>query len=181
MAVDLPKIDAPARPKVTQREDGSYLIDASVPFPDVMQLTGIGAAPSGDYVTLAGFILAQLHELPKPGDHVVWARWRFEVVDMDGWRIDTILAQPQPERARPSLFFIGRDSRGNWVVQDQEHLRGGLFVDRAVALRFALFENGNRPQAVVMVPGVLELDLSGKARLTGHFPANSDLAERRAA
>ena len=97
VAGDLPKIDAPARPKITQREDGSYLIDASVPFPDVMRLIGMSEAPSGDYVTLAGFILSQLHELPKPGDHVMWASWRFEVVDMDGRRIDMILAQHQPE------------------------------------------------------------------------------------
>ena len=97
VAGDLPKIDAPARPKITQREDGSYLIEASVPFPDVMRLIGMSEAPSGDYVTLAGFILSQLHELPKPGDHVMWASWRFEVVDMDGRRIDMILAQHQPE------------------------------------------------------------------------------------
>jgi putative hemolysin len=97
VAGDLPKIDAPVRPKVTQREDGSYLIDASVPFSQVVQLVGAREAPAGDYVTLAGFILAQLHELPKPGDHFMWAGWRFEVVDMDGRRIDMILAQRQPE------------------------------------------------------------------------------------
>jgi hypothetical protein len=66
-------------------------------------------------------------------------------------------------RSRYQLFFIGKDSCGNWVVQDQRHLRGGLFVGRAEALRFAMFENGNRPQAVVMVPGIFELDLSGKS------------------
>ncbi len=98
VAGDLPKIDVPQRPKVTRREDGSYLIDASVSFNDVMQLIEVKeGAPSGDYVTLAGFILAQLQVLPKPGDHFVWAGWRFEVVDMDGRRIDMILAQPQPE------------------------------------------------------------------------------------
>jgi hypothetical protein len=43
-------------------------------------------------------------------------------------------------------------------------LRGGLFVDRAEALKFALFENGHRPQAVVMVPGILELDMSADPR-----------------
>ena len=59
----------------------------------------------------------------------------------------------------PNLFYIGRNSRGAWVVQDQSGLRGGLFIDRAEALRFALFENGRRPQAVLMVPGVLELDM----------------------
>ena len=56
------------------------------------------------------------------------------------------------------LFMIGRNSRGNWVVRDQAGLRGGLFIDRTEALRFALFENGRRPQAVLMVPGILELD-----------------------
>ena len=97
VAGDLPKIDGSTRPKVTQRADGSYLIDASIAFSEVMQLVGAREAPAGDYVTLAGFILSQLHELPKPGDHVAWAGWRFEVVDMDGRRIDMILAQRQPE------------------------------------------------------------------------------------
>jgi hypothetical protein len=60
------------------------------------------------------------------------------------------------------LFRIGRDRCGNWVVQDQYGLCGGLFVDRAEAVKFAMFENGNRPQAVVMVPGILELDMSAK-------------------
>ena len=96
VAGDLPKINIPARPKVTSREDGSFLIDAFVPFSDVMQLIGMNEAPSGDYVTLAGFVLSQLHELPKPGDHFVWGGWRFEVVDMDGRRIDMILVQRQP-------------------------------------------------------------------------------------
>ena len=50
LAGDLPKIDTVAKPKVTQREDGSYLIDASVPFPDVMHVIGMSEAPSGDYV-----------------------------------------------------------------------------------------------------------------------------------
>ena len=86
-----------ARPKVTPREDGSYLIDAFVPFSDVMQLIGLGEVPSGDYVTLAGFVLSQLHELPKPGDHFAFGGWRFEVVDMDGRRIDMILVQRQPD------------------------------------------------------------------------------------
>jgi magnesium and cobalt exporter, CNNM family len=96
VAGDLPKIDAPPRPKITQREDGSYLIDASVSFSDVAQLLGIAEVPPGDYVTLAGFILSRMHELPKPGDHVVWAGWRFEVMDMEGRRIDMTLAQREP-------------------------------------------------------------------------------------
>jgi len=55
---------------------------------------------------------------------------------------------PSAGRAK-SLFRIGKNSRGNWVVQDQTGLCGGLFVDRAEAVKFAMFENGNRPQAVM--------------------------------
>jgi hypothetical protein len=65
--------------------------------------------------------------------------------------------------SRPLHFLIGKDSRGNWVVQDERGLCGGLFVDRTQALRFAMFENGNKPQAVVMVPGIFELDLNRAA------------------
>jgi len=68
---------------------------------------------------------------------------------------------PSTPRAR-SLFLIGRNSCGNWVVTDQSGLCGGMFVNRTEALKFAMFENGNRPQAVIMVPGILELDISGK-------------------
>jgi hypothetical protein len=85
-------------------------------------------------------------------------------------------------QANSFVFFIGKDSRGNWVVQDQQHLCGGLFVGRAEALRYALFENGNRPQAVIMVPGVLELDMSGTAGVAPQRPAHTDAPpERRAA
>ena len=65
--------------------------------------------------------------------------------------------------SRTSLFLIGRDRAGHWVVRDLQGRRGGLFVGRSEALKYALFENGNRPQAVVMVPGVLELDMDAAA------------------
>ena len=61
--------------------------------------------------------------------------------------------------SKTPLFLIGRDRAGHRVVRDLQGLRGGLFVGRTEALKYALFENGNRPQAVVMVPGTLELDL----------------------
>jgi len=64
--------------------------------------------------------------------------------------------------SRSLQFQIGKDSRGNWVVQDDQGVCGGLFTDRTQALRFAMLENGNRPQAVVMVPGVFELDVNRK-------------------
>jgi hypothetical protein len=75
--------------------------------------------------------------------------------------------------SRPLQFQIGRDSRGNWVVQDDQGFCGGLFIDRTQALRFAMLENGTRPQAVVMVPGVLELDMNRKAP-TPRVPDNTN-------
>ena len=66
--------------------------------------------------------------------------------------------------SRSSLFFIGTDRRGNWVVRDQAGLCGGLFVNRSEALRFAMLENGRRPQAVIMVPGILEFSIDGPAK-----------------
>jgi hypothetical protein len=73
-------------------------------------------------------------------------------------------AEPPSPQSSPdkSLFRIGKDSHGHWVVQDQQGLRGGLFVDPAEALKFAMLENGKRPQAVIMVPGLLELDMIGR-------------------
>jgi hypothetical protein len=90
-------------------------------------------------------------------------------------------AEPPSPRTAPhaSLFRIGKDSHGHWVVQDQQGLRGGLFVDRAEAIKFAMFENGNRPQAVIMVPGILELDTIGRTQGTPHVAANTQVPLRR--
>ena len=71
---------------------------------------------------------------------------------------------PSPQHGSP-LYMIGRDSRGRWVVQDRTGLHGGYFINRAEALKFALFENGRRPQAVVMVPGIFELSINGRPAL----------------
>jgi len=89
------------------------------------------------------------------------------------------MGKQEPPPSRSPLFFIGKDSRNHWVVQDQQHLCGGLFVDRAEALRFALFENGHRPQAVVMVPGIFELDLSGKASVVQQRAVHTDAPRER--
>ena len=67
---------------------------------------------------------------------------------------------PLPARcSEHSLFRIGKDSHGHWVVQDDSGRCGGLFVNRVQALKFAMFENGNDSQAVIMVPGIFELNM----------------------
>jgi len=78
-------------------------------------------------------------------------------------------AEP-PSSSKSSHFLIGQNGRGNWVVQDPRGLRGGLFVDRAEALRFAMFENGNRPQGVIMVAGVFELDMNRESDVAHQLP-----------
>jgi hypothetical protein len=82
------------------------------------------------------------------------------------------LAEP-PSWVRPPLFMLGRDLRGNWVVQAQRGVRGGLFSDREAALRYIRAETGYKPQAVVMVSGIVELDTGceGNAATHGDVPA----------
>jgi len=78
--------------------------------------------------------------------------------------------EPPECSATSTSFLVGQDSRGHWVVQDERGLCGGLFVDRGNAIRFAMDETGNRPQAIKMVPGILELDMR---RLAGPAPTQS--------
>ena len=77
--------------------------------------------------------------------------------------------------SRLPLLFIGKNQLGCWVVRDGCGLLGGLFVSRAEAIRFAMFETGGCPQAIVMVTGLLELDMSGSRKLA----ANGSLGDRR--
>lgn len=77
-------------------------------------------------------------------------------------------------------FLLGQDGCGNWVVQDDTHRCGGLFVNRAQAIKFALFENGNHPDAIVVVPGILELDMSATA-VRGSTPILSDIPRLQSA
>jgi hypothetical protein len=75
----------------------------------------------------------------------------------------TLLEPPSRETRTPSPFLIGRDSRGRWVVRQQNGQCGGLFVDRAAAIRFAMAENGRRADAIVIVADGLEFDARGDA------------------
>jgi len=90
-------------------------------------------------------------------------------------------SEPPSSCRAKSLFRVGRNGRGNWVVQDQSGLCGGMFVNRAEAVKFAMFENGNRPQAVIMVPGILELDMSAQPRDQNRSTAGLNAPLARAA
>jgi hypothetical protein len=65
-------------------------------------------------------------------------------------------------RPLDSILFIGQNQNSNWVVTDRKGLRGGLFANRDAAFRYAMWENGRRPEAIAWVTGPLELDVGDK-------------------
>jgi hypothetical protein len=69
----------------------------------------------------------------------------------------------EPPSCTSNLVIIGRNSRGNWVAQENNGLFGGLFVSRAQALKYALFENGHHPETIVVTTNIVELDMHRKA------------------
>ncbi|MGA9009480.1 MAG: hypothetical protein WBE48_09105 [Xanthobacteraceae bacterium] len=85
-----------------------------------------------------------------------------------------------PSCLRPPIFMLGQDSRGRWVVEDNNGARGGLFVDREQALRYIRFENGNRPHAFVSVTGIFELNIAPPSAAVPQFTVDAT-RERRVA
>jgi hypothetical protein len=72
------------------------------------------------------------------------------------------LVEPPSCSSASSIVFIGKNRRGNWVAQEQNGLYGGLFVNRAQAVKYALFENGHHPETIVELSREIELDMAGK-------------------
>jgi putative hemolysin len=91
---ELPETASEEAAEAVARDDSSWLVDGSMSIDDVERLLGAGNMRSGDdYTTLAGFVLAQLGHLPATGESFRWRSLRFEVVDLDGRRIDKVLVQ----------------------------------------------------------------------------------------
>jgi hypothetical protein len=88
------------------------------------------------------------------------------------------LVEPPSCSSASSIVFIGRNSRGNWVAQEQNGLYGGLFVNRAQAIKYALFENGHHLETIIELPREIELDM-GRPPSSDHMPAA--VSTRRAA
>lgn len=94
---DVPSIDDPQEPNMIQREDGSWLLDGMLPIDRLKELFEIEELPGeerGNYQTLGGFIITRLGHIPRAAEHFLWDAFRFEVMDMDGNRVDKVLVVP---------------------------------------------------------------------------------------
>jgi putative hemolysin len=84
-------------PLSARRDDGSWLLAGYMPADEMAELLGIGLPENRDYETVAGYILSVLHHLPAAGESMQAQGYRFEVVDLDGRRIDKVIASKLPE------------------------------------------------------------------------------------
>ncbi len=83
---------------VVTRDDGSMLVDGSLPNDDLRELLGGVSLPDEDeYNTVAGMMIERFARIPNVGEHLDWAGWRFEIVDLDGARIDKLLISRLPD------------------------------------------------------------------------------------
>lgn len=90
IAGELPDVGSRERPEALLREDGSWLVDGHLPIDELQRALGRRDMASGEYHTAAGFVLARLGRIPKVGELLTWRELRFEVVDMDGRRVDKL-------------------------------------------------------------------------------------------
>jgi putative hemolysin len=85
-------------PRVVHREDGSWLFDGMVALDEVKQALHVPHLPGedADFHTLGGYLMARLNRVPMVADRVIAGGFRFEVVEMDGRRVDRVLVAPEP-------------------------------------------------------------------------------------
>ena len=91
-----------SEPPAVRRADGSWLLAGSLPADEMADHLIIVLPEKRDYQTVGGFVLAHLGRLPATGETFNANGWRFEVVDMDGRRIDKVLAARLPATRRPA-------------------------------------------------------------------------------
>lgn len=85
--------DEVEEPAIVQRDDGSFLVAGWMPVDEFAHQMGFSMKEDPDYETVAGFVLDELKHLPELGERFNWNGWSFEVIDLDGRRIDKLLVQ----------------------------------------------------------------------------------------
>ncbi len=101
---DLPETKEERDEQPVRREDGSWLVDGMTPIDEIETLIGLKNMRDGEaFHTVAGFMIDRLGRIPTNGDVFVWNKARFEVVDMDGRRVDKMLITPPEPEEDPFL------------------------------------------------------------------------------
>ena len=94
-----------AEPKALRREDGSWLLDGTLPVSELRDLLGVSSSTEDDELeevqTLGGFVMGRIGHVPQVGDHFKWGGLRFEVVDMDDRRVDKVLVTTAADVVAP--------------------------------------------------------------------------------
>ncbi len=101
---DIPMPDETGEADIIRREDGSWLVDGKVLADELKELLQVNELPFEDenlYQTLGGLVMAFLGRIPSSGDHFDWIGFRFEVMDMDGHRVDKVLIRPLAHEPPP--------------------------------------------------------------------------------
>jgi putative hemolysin len=103
---DIPTVEDLQEPQAIQREDGSWLLDGMLPiyqFKELLNLEDqeLPGEQRGSYQTLGGFVVMYLGRIPMAADHFNWEMLRFEVMDMDGNRVDKVLVAPATDTPAP--------------------------------------------------------------------------------
>jgi putative hemolysin len=97
IAGEIPFSGGPTDPKAVQRHDGSWLLDGMLPideFKGIFHLSSLAGEKRDAYQTLGGFLFTHMGRVPSVADFFEWNDLRFEIVDMDGKRIDKVLVTP---------------------------------------------------------------------------------------
>ncbi|MBB3808964.1 TerC family protein [Pseudochelatococcus contaminans] len=93
IAGDLPELAGEEKAEAVRREDGAWMLDGRMAIDEVERVLQLeDMDEDGDFTTLAGFMLAHLGHLPEEGEAFIWNGWRFEVADMNGRRIGSVVA-----------------------------------------------------------------------------------------
>lgn len=98
---DVPSAGEQEEPQAVQREDGSWLLDGMLAVDEFFKIFEINELPSehrGSYQTLGGFVITHLGKIPSAADNFDWEHLRFEVMDMDGNRVDKVLVTPMERK-----------------------------------------------------------------------------------
>lgn len=95
----------PAMPEATRREDGSWLLDGLLPIDKLKEIFDLEQLPDEEhahYQTVGGFVMTQIRKIPMVGQRFEWGTLYFEVIDMDGRRVDKVLVTSSPAEESPS-------------------------------------------------------------------------------